>query len=169
VPAWLGATPPGFMLLENGTHIGLWAVSGAAHLISGLLEALNWSANTPFLALFLVLVLRVLLRSRLAAAAVFATVWTISIMQFENAPLELLAYGTATGMLTWMLLRVGVLAAAASAVAYSLGYMPMTLDTASWYFYATSISLGLTAALAVYGFYFSLAGKPLLGAKLLEA
>ena len=68
----------------------------------------------------------------------------------------------------WVTLRVGVLAATVGSLVYALGYMPLTLEVESWFFYASGISLGLMAALAVYGFWVSLAGRLPFGAGLLQ-
>ena len=69
----------------------------------------------------------------------------------------------------WMaiLLRFGLLTVVVStSVALLLQYMPLTLDTSSWYASTSFLTVAACLAVAAYGFWFSLAGRPLMGAVL---
>jgi Protein kinase domain len=63
-----------------------------------------------------------------------------------------------------VLLRVGVLATVTMAVvAEATKYLPLTLDTQAWYFGQSLIVLLSINALAIYGFFVALAGRPAFG------
>ena len=68
-----------------------------------------------------------------------------------------------------VLTRLGLLTMAIMSFVSRLAtQVPLTLDVASWYAYGTALAFLACAALAGYGFYTSLAGRPLFGEKLLE-
>jgi hypothetical protein len=61
------------------------------------------------------------------------------------------------------------LAMISCAVFFELGFLnAITSDFSSWYFGNTIFSAVVLFSLAIYGFYTSLAGQPLLKAKLVE-
>jgi serine/threonine-protein kinase len=63
-----------------------------------------------------------------------------------------------------LLLRVGVLATVTMAiVGDATKYVPLTLDTQAWYFDQSLIVLLSISALAIYGFFVALAGRPAFG------
>ena len=53
-------------------------------------------------------------------------------------------------------------------VNFVLGSAVVTLDAGKWFFPASAALLMLLTALAVYGFYSSRGGEPLLGRQILE-
>ena len=66
------------------------------------------------------------------------------------------------GAVTFVLLRFGLLAAIAAYVSYYLlQTYPPTLDLSAWYVGLVPIQLLAVAAIAIYGFRTSLAGRPL--------
>jgi hypothetical protein len=66
------------------------------------------------------------------------------------------------GAVTFVLLRFGLLAAIAAHVSYYLlQTYPPTLDLSAWYVGLMPIPLLAVAAIAIYGFRTSLAGRPL--------
>jgi hypothetical protein len=61
-----------------------------------------------------------------------------------------------------VLTRLGILAAAVSVLYSQWPVFPLTLDTGSWYFPWSVVTMVCFAALAIYGFVVSLGGQKLL-------
>jgi len=72
--------------------------------------------------------------------------------------------------IAWLVLfRAGLLGIAAwFSVAFLIDQMPITPHPAAWYLGATLISLACIVAPALYGFWISLAGRPLFRDEILE-
>ncbi len=84
-------------------------------------------------------------------------------------PLLLAATGLFVGILLYILLRWGLLAALAMGLVLGgLSAAPLTLDASSWYAGRSYFVLAACAALAIYGFVVSLGGKPMFGKPLFE-
>jgi len=119
---------------------------------------------------FILLLLRILLRKPWLAGAVFvllfASLKTLgSPHPLIEAPTQLLIYGIALLVVTQfglISLWVGIF------TADMLGNVPFTADFSSWYAPHTIAAWCSIAALAVWGFYNSLGGKPLFKAELLD-
>jgi hypothetical protein len=68
-----------------------------------------------------------------------------------------------------VLYRYGLLAAiSALFFAYLWVFYPITTELTAWYANDFTIALAICVGLVLYGFYISLAGQPLFGARLLE-
>jgi serine/threonine-protein kinase len=139
--------------------LGSLRLSAAAALFT-----LAGSLFAPLLMLFLLFVLRVLLRNQWAAAIACAAImglisspgtaypavdWTINLVEAGLAVFLLVRYG----------LLVPIVTAALSD--FLLG-LPRTLDFSLWYAPMGILPLLLAAGIAFYGFRVSLAGRPLL-------
>jgi predicted Ser/Thr protein kinase len=138
-------------------------LSGPRFAAAGALSVLATSLFLPLLTLFLLFVLRVVLRKEWAAAIVCALLmgliysegtaypavdWTINLLQ--------------TGLGVFLLMRYGLVALiAAGAVNSFLLDVPRTLDFSLWYAPMGMLPLVLAAGIAIYGFRISLAGRPL--------
>jgi eukaryotic-like serine/threonine-protein kinase len=71
--------------------------------------------------------------------------------------------------MVFVLLRFGLLAAIVMFfVNFALGNAVVTLDPSKWFFPTSATLLLFVAALAVYGFYSSRAGEPLLGRRIFD-
>jgi hypothetical protein len=138
-------------------------LSGPRLAAAGAFSVLASSLFFPLLTLFLLFVLRVLLRKEWAAAIVCALLmgliysagtaypavdWTINLLQ--------------AGLGVFLLMRYGLVALiAAGALTSLLLDVPRTLDFSLWYAPMGMAPLVLAALIAVYGFRVSLAGRPL--------
>jgi hypothetical protein len=72
-------------------------------------------------------------------------------------------------LIVFALKRYGLLAVISALFFFNLGvFYPMTTELTAWYATDFTIAMGICIALAVYGFYISVAGQPLFGGKLLE-
>jgi serine/threonine-protein kinase len=121
--------------------------------------------------LFLLLLLRIILRRDWAAIGVSGLIITLVPLNFVggNLLVEIIFGGLLTVVILFVLLRFGLLALTTCFlfIFLFLNY-PITSDFSAWYIEATVFVLMLTIGLAVYGFYISLAGQPLFRGKLLE-
>jgi hypothetical protein len=119
---------------------------------------------------FLLLLLRIILRRDWAAIGVCGIVITlISINAGGNLLIQIIFGGLLTTIILFVLLRFGLLALV-SCFLFLLLFLnyPITSDFSAWYIEATVFVLAVSIGLAIYGFYISLAGQPLFRGKLLE-
>jgi ACR3 family arsenite efflux pump ArsB len=71
---------------------------------------------------------------------------------------------TAVGVLALVTIRFGLLASAVALFVASMCVeVPLTFDAAHWSAAASNSTLAIVAALALYGFYASRAGRPVFG------
>ncbi|MBI4473053.1 MAG: protein kinase, partial [Acidobacteria bacterium] len=120
-------------------------------------------------AAFLLVLFRVLLRSQWAAA----TSWMILRGLLWASVSETFWPGA---MLVWilplleltLLMRFGLLAYMIATFVSTAFTAPLTFDTSVWYAGAGFLIMSLTAAIALFGFRFALAGRPLLPATAME-
>ena len=122
--------------------------------------------------LFFLFLLRALLRKQWAAAIVYVVVTAIFYTtgnQADYAPVVLVS-GLITNALTvFLLIRFGLLAVVAAGVFNDiLGSFPLTTQMSSWYAGMSLTGILLMAAIAFYGFYTSLGGRPVFGGAALE-
>jgi hypothetical protein len=130
---------------------------------SAALSAFAGSLFGPLLTLFILFVLRVLLRKEWAAAIVCMLVLALMISSGTAYPAVDWTIGALDAALAvFVLMRYGLLVfMAASAVATFLLGIPRTLDFSLWYAPMGMLPLVLAAGIAIYGFRISLAGRPL--------
>ncbi len=127
----------------------LWSVSGSL-----------WD---PMIALFLLFVLRVVLRKEWVAAIVFALlIGSLDSSGTAYPAADLTINILQAGLGVFVLLRYGVLVLIVINVVndFLMG-IPRTLDFSLWYAPMGMLPLLLAAAVAIYGFRVSLAGRPL--------
>src|SRR5271157_2209692 len=138
-------------------------LSGPRIAAAGALSVLAASLFLPLLTLFLLFLLRVLLRKEWAAAIVCALLMTLIYSSGTAYPavdwtINLLQ----AGLGVFLLMRYGLVALiAAGAVNSFLLDVPRTLDFSLWYAPMGMLPLLLAAGIAIYGFRTSLAGRPL--------
>jgi predicted Ser/Thr protein kinase len=114
----------------------------------------------------LIFVLRAVLRRDWLAAAAFVLIYMILNWLGTPASPALAAVfgGVETALLVFMMLRFGLVALIASSLVYVLMLMfPITADFSAWYAGASLFALLSVAAMAVFAFRSSLAGRPLFG------
>jgi hypothetical protein len=74
-----------------------------------------------------------------------------------------------SSLAVFMLVRLGLLALVASAVfQFCLLNLPLTIEESAWYAGISLTGILLMAAMALYGFYTSLGGRPVFGGAVLE-
>lgn len=140
--------------LSELTSIGFFAASAIVQAVVGSLMAAT-----------ILLAFHVLTRNLRIAAVIYFLACTIVFVGDVSGPLWSRAVYAAVvvGIALTVFFRFGMLALAMTAVPmFFLRTIPITLDTEAWYFGRSLFALLLVAALAVYGFFVSLAGKSLL-------
>jgi hypothetical protein len=120
--------------------------------------------------LFVLVLLRALLRKEWAAAAAFVLLFTFLFAALsEFTPVTLVTGLIYWGLLVFLLIRFGLLAFAVQGVFVNLlqGF-PLTTQGSAWYAGISLAGILLMAAMAFYGFYTSLGGRPVFGGATLE-
>jgi hypothetical protein len=72
------------------------------------------------------------------------------------------------GLLVFLLIRFGLLAFVAQGIFVNLLSFPLTTQGSAWYAGISLAGILLMAAMALYGFYTSLGGRPVFGGAVLE-
>jgi hypothetical protein len=159
LPSWLGL--PSDMVFAD--------VYGVAYGVQTVVPLLVWRAAQAVMAalacVFLLLLLRLALRSRWRAVAAFVILGGFigsagsmhMGMGFFNSALPL-------ALFILLLVRVGLLAAVTQFYVFGLFiFFPVTGDLGAWYAGAGVTALLVLAALTLFGFTTALAGRPALG------
>jgi len=161
--SWIGvrADSPIYSSLNSllGTRMAL------AEIPSLMLWCIFWGLAT----LFLLFLLRVLLRRDWLAAILFVVILTIFFSMYSDSPLTwvVVAFESAIGY--FLLIRFGLLALTASYTFCHLFYrFPITTQSSAWYSGIGLAGIILMLAFAAYAFHTSLGGRPMFQGKLLE-
>jgi len=103
------------------------------------------------------------LRREWLAAIVFVAIWaTLKTLGSDYPWIEAPAWSLLYGVAALVVFRFGFVALAVGLfVTNTLLNVPLTLDFSSWYASSTFLPFLIVAALAVWGFYNSLAGQKL--------
>ncbi len=142
----------------------LFPMDSTASLIGAVLE-LQWAAiGYSLMLLMLLLLLRLVLRSVWLAACGFVLVATAYFCLQDPEPTYAtwICIGLAVALFTWILVRFGLLATVTGlAVLNLLTALPITTDSSAFYFGNGLLVMGLVFAVALYGSFTSLGGRPL--------
>jgi serine/threonine-protein kinase len=164
VPSWLGHAPPQPF---SGPQ---WQFLGARTIISDISLSLGPVLLIPLGILFVLFLLRALLRKEWAAAVAFVLFFTV--LQAAGSQFDPVI--VASGLIFWalgvfLLIRFGLLAWVVQGFFVNLlmGF-PLTTQGSAWYAGTSLTAILLMAALAFYGFYTSLGGRPVFGGAVLE-
>jgi hypothetical protein len=167
-PTWLGDPPSPPMAGPQ------WVFLGARAVITHISNNLNVSLVFSFAFLFVLFLFRALLRKEWAAAVAFIFFFTV----FLNAPVlfaggRSAAVALVVGLIlnsvsVFLLIRLGLLALVVSVFGSGLLSLPLTTQGSVWYADISLTGILLMAAMAFYGFYTSLGGRPLFGGAALE-
>ena len=140
----------------------------------GLLGTMVFSAafNAVWIVFGLVAVNLVVRRVWITAVVMIGFLMLTGFGSSGEAPpawLNILTGVTTVTLVVVMMLRFGLLATFVSFLAnFLLNSAPLTFDSSRWFFSTSLTLLLIVAAMAVYGFYASRGGEPLLGRRLLD-
>ncbi|MCH7884324.1 MAG: protein kinase [Planctomycetes bacterium] len=165
---WLGPYPP---ILQG---IGLETLLGGRHLAASLINP--FAVLFALLNLFILFVLRVILRKQWLVVLVFLLIFTTLTSLgvppgYHGSALLSYVMFAALGQVAVLvvLMRFGLLAlVAAFMFSFLLGAFPITVDFSTWYAGGSLLAMLAVVAVAGYGFHTALAGRPLFRDELLE-
>ncbi len=163
VSSWLGHLPARPLSGPESQFLGARAI------IAGISYGFIIVVFFQLLHLFVLFFLRVLLRKQWAAVIAFVLLFTVlysSTSQF--APVLLVNNLILTGLTVFVLIRFGLLALVATWVFVGLLNFPLTTQGSAWYASISLTGILLMAAMALYGFYTSLGGRPVFGGAVIE-
>ena len=119
-----------------------------------------------FTALFVLFLLRILLRKQWAAAVAWAVLFTVL---GSNDPTGWVSASIFSCLAVFVMIRFGLLALAVNFIVFNiLQHFPLTTQGSAWYAGIGLTGILLIAAMAFYGFYTSLGGRPVFGGAMLE-
>jgi serine/threonine-protein kinase len=161
---WLG------LPLPDAQPMVLEPLLGGRHPAGALFDCGGIAVFWGLMPLMLFLILRAVLRKQRPAAVVLFLVFTAFFGLGNEHGVYWLVVPLLVGSGIFLLVRFGLWATVAGLfAAIVLDTFPVTLDFSAWYIGASLTALATIAGLAVYGFYTSLAGRPLFGDDLLKA
>jgi Protein kinase domain len=169
VPSWLGDLPPQPMTGPESQLLG------ARMIITHISNGLNISLVFSFSFLFVLFLLRALLRKEWVAAGAFVLFFTVFLNATvlfaggRSAAVALVIGLIQNGLIVFLLIRLGLLALVTSVVFYFCFLsLPLTTQGSAWYAGISLTAILLMAAIAFYGFYTSLGDRPVFGGAVLE-
>jgi hypothetical protein len=143
---------------------------GARRAVGAILSQIPNSVAGSLIFFFLIFLLRAILRKQWLAAAGFVLIYTTmqclgSNHPWVDVPFAVVIYSIAA----LVVVRFGLVALAAGIfVANLIGNLPVTASFSAWYASGSLFALVLVAALAVWGFHTSLAGRPIFSRELFD-
>jgi len=165
VPSWFGYAP---VQPYEGPQ---WQFLGARTIIAAISSGLFGALFVSLMFLFVLFLLRALLRKEWAAAVVWVLLFTIfeAVGNPSSPPVVLVTWLIGNSLAVFLLIRFGLLAFVASQFFNNLlSNFPLTTQISSWYAGLSLAGILLMAAMAFYGFYTSLGGRPVFGGVVLE-
>ena len=164
IPFWLGHLPP---QPESGPE---WQFLGARTIIAAIASLLFGAPIFWLAALFVLVLLRVLLRKEWAAAVA----WVLLLAVFSGAGTQFHPEALAGILIfcvvaAFLLIRFGLLTLVAHDVVWVvLTTFPLTTQGSAWYAGISLAGILLLAALTFYAFYTALGGRPVFAGAALE-
>jgi serine/threonine-protein kinase len=167
-PGWMG-----YPLHSSMLSLDTDALLGGRRLVAALWSDMAGAIAAVLFWLFLFLVLRVVLRRQWLAIAAF----TLLIALTRIAGIEE-SWAVLAAMIGWqivicaafffLLTRFGLVAVCAATACHFMLLRAPTVDFSAWYFGGTVMIFLIMLAMALYGFWTSLAGRPLIQRDLLD-
>ncbi len=161
-PTWFGLPPP------SPLSGALGAIVGPRPFVARFLMNVPEAIYLPMIFLLVLLLLRVVVRNRWAAVTVFfglvVALYPLPVTT-ANVAIDLVARAVFGAILIGLLLRRGVFVLMVQMFFTTmLLQLPLTFDTSQWYAWTAITAMAGVTATAAYGFWASLAGRPLLTA-----
>ena len=178
-----GLAATGCMAMASGVNLESWLGYPPSIPIAGGLEALQdlrfplgFLLDAPvhaivagMLLVFIFLLLRILLRRQLLAAAAFVLIFSLPGTVGSDYPLLSLPVNLIFGgVMVLVLLRFGLLAGIAALTLLSYSDLVTTTHFSSWSSTPTLVALVGFLGWILYGFFVSLGGRPIFGSGLLD-
>jgi serine/threonine-protein kinase len=162
-PAWFGRPPA---QPDTGD---LTSFLGVPRLLANTVDALVHAQVPAMVILFAFLLFRLLLRNQWLAAGVLVGLFMLGAFLLGDNPwLAVVSTILVISTILFTLTRFGLLAATIMFYFMALLDFPLTSNLSAWHAGATVVPVVTMVALAAYGFYLSLAGRPLFAADLFQ-
>ncbi|MGA8102840.1 MAG: serine/threonine-protein kinase, partial [Candidatus Acidiferrales bacterium] len=165
VPSWLGE-PPAPPL--SGLHSQFL---GARIIVATISNYLHVWLFVALAFLFVLFLMRTLLRNEWAAAIAFVLLHSVLLAAGSQYPtVTFVIFLLLTSLAVFLIIRLGLLAQVACFIFQFclLENFPLTTQVSSWYAGIGFAGILAMAAMAFYGFYMSLGGRPVFGGIVLE-
>jgi serine/threonine-protein kinase len=167
---WIPASIDGTTAAPLWTMWSLESLRGAVPALAAIMGIHTTGLIEVFYPVTTIVILRLLLR-RTGPAIIVTTL--IGLVMFYPDPASITGYLVSALLLTttvWLVLfRVGLLAFATTfSLVPLMEQLPLAPQPAAWRLWATLLSLAFIVAPAIYGFWISRAGRPLLRDDVLE-
>jgi hypothetical protein len=161
------------VLSQFGSSPGLGSTDyflGARRAVGAILSQLPNSVSGTLIFFFLIFLLRAVLRNQWLAGAGFVVIYTvIQSLRSDYPRVELPFLVVVYGIAAIVVVRFGLVALAAGIfVVDLLANLPATANFSAWYASGPIFALVVVAALAVWGFHTSLAGRPIFSQELFD-
>jgi len=157
VPRWFGYPPR--MPWFNFPATQLLGIRSFAY---GIFHQVFGALLQPFILLFLLFLLYIILRKDWLAALAVWLIGALTLSLTHHSILGVPFAAFSIFLVVWVLYRYGLLALISTIFFLHLNiFFPITSDFSAWYAADFVLALVIALALAVYGFYTSLAGQPL--------
>jgi serine/threonine-protein kinase len=162
--SWIGYPPPQPSSGPQSLFLG------ARMIVAEVALALIFALFFWLAALFVLVLVRALLRKEWAAAIAWVLLFTVfAAADRQFAPYVLVGNLIFFGLAVFVLIRFGLLALVTNFIVYYiLQNFPLTTQGSVWYSGISLAGILLTAAMAFYGFYTSLGSRPVFGGTVLE-
>jgi len=143
-----------------------WVFLGARTIVADVAQELMLAPFVWFALLFVLFVLRILLRKQWAAAIAWVLLFTVLASGDPGGWVSALIFST---LAVFVMIRFGLLALVANHVVFTiLQHFPLTTQGSAWYAGIGLTGILLIASMAFYGFYTSLGGRAVFGRTILE-
>jgi serine/threonine-protein kinase len=156
-PTWFGwptDTPP---------SVDLTTLEGPWRIAAEFLRSLYWHLEDPFYFIFLLVLIRFVVRKLWIAMVLFGLVITVAgSLTAEPFPVAFVTLAVWISLGLFCIVKFGFVGTISAHFFGTLGStFPLTLDTSAWYWDASLAGLLVGAAGVLFAFHVSLAGKPL--------
>jgi hypothetical protein len=138
---------------------------GARTIIASISLKIGWALAGAFFFFFVLSFFRILLRKEWAGAVAFVIFLSVLRVTGDRSIIALIAVLVVNSLTVFVITRLGLLAVFASLVFQIclLQNFPLTTQASAWYSGISLAGILLMAAMALYGFYTSLGGRPVFG------
>jgi len=164
-PSWCGLGPADLLGPQPAQFgVPLRLLMGGRYCLAEFFHFQALAISNGLCTLLLLLLLRIVLRKQFLAGGAYVLYGALILTMGVGYPYVSWFVGAlATALLVVLLTRFGLLAVVSFAFVRLLLTYPITADLSAWYAGSTTLlPLGVIVALASYGFYLSLAGRPLI-------
>jgi serine/threonine-protein kinase len=156
LPVWRGHGPP----VPSFHSLMLDGLPEAGSLYFSVLAS---ALATPLWAILFALLLRVVLRRNWLAIAVLVALFSTFQALGSVAPIfEFAVSLSVAAIIATVMFRLGIFALVVSMIYMNIEHFALTFDPSSWYFGRSLVAILVLVGIVVYGFYISLAGRPIM-------